>query len=234
MDINKEIGKKIRAYRKAQGLSLADLADKIYKNTSTMSKYENGHISVDIQTLYDIADALDVDLTKLLYIREDQLVDQRDASIPIFFKNRARLYGYFYDGRSKEIVPIVINISHKIEDNKYQCHLYMNYQDLDFYQVCENTYTGYVEHFDAKSNIILTNNDTPMEKATLQILATFLDSDQKWALWTGFSSRPMMPVAVKFLITKDPLGISKDLEERLKISKEDIQYLKLYNMLSVL
>ncbi|MCD7908889.1 MAG: transcriptional regulator, partial [Clostridium sp.] len=83
------------------------------------------------------------------------------------------------------------------------------------------------------TNIVLTNGDTPMEKASVQILASYLDADTKWGLWNGFSSRPMMPIATKMLFSKEILKEGPDLAGRLKISKEDIRLLKLYNMLAV-
>ena len=109
----------------------------------------------------------------------------------------------------------------------------MNFKDYETYQNCENTYWGYMEHFDALTNIILTNQDSPMEKASIQILAPYLDTDTKWGLFNGFSSRPMMPIATKILISKKRLAEDDNLINSLKISKEDIRLLKLYNMMSV-
>ena len=72
-----------------------------------------------------------------------------------------------------------------------------------------------------------------MEKASCQVLAPYLDAERKWALWTGLSSRPMMPVAAKMLLAKHPLTADGALAKELKISKEDLRVLKLYNMLAV-
>ena len=73
-----------------------------------------------------------------------------------------------------------------------------------------------------------------MEKASVQILASFLSSDTKWGLWNGFSTRPMMPIAMKMLFSKTRLKEDAALLKKLKVSKDDIRLLKLYNMLSVL
>ena len=83
------------------------------------------------------------------------------------------------------------------------------------------------------THIALCNQDTDMEKATVQILASYLDSDTKWGLFNGFSSRPMMPIAVKMLFSKTRLKEDEELIRQLKVSKEDVRLLKLYNMLSV-
>ena len=83
------------------------------------------------------------------------------------------------------------------------------------------------------SDLNLTNQDSPMEKASCKVLAAYLDAPTKWGLWTGVSSRPIMPIATKMLLSKSPLPMDVALAARLKISREDIRLLKLYNMLPV-
>ena len=109
----------------------------------------------------------------------------------------------------------------------------MNFKDYNDFQSAENTYYGWIEHFDALTNIQLINRDMPMEKASVQILAATLDSDTKWGLFNGFSSRPMMPIAAKTLLSRTRLTEDKELLHSLKISREDIRLMRLYNMMSV-
>ena len=49
-NINKHVGSKIRLYRKANKMTLQQLADAIYKSRATVSKYENGEIVIDVET----------------------------------------------------------------------------------------------------------------------------------------------------------------------------------------
>jgi hypothetical protein len=72
-----------------------------------------------------------------------------------------------------------------------------------------------------------------MEHGSVQILATFMDSPVKWGLWNGISSRPLMPVALKMLFSKKPLKEDAALAKQLKISKEDIRTMKMYNFFAV-
>ncbi|MEI3144865.1 MAG: helix-turn-helix transcriptional regulator [Dakarella massiliensis] len=44
---------------------MQQLADMICKSRASVSKYETGEITVDIQTLYDIGEALHIPLTHL-------------------------------------------------------------------------------------------------------------------------------------------------------------------------
>ena len=54
--INEHIGGRIRMYRKARELTLQQLADLIHKSRASVSKYENGEITLDVETLSEIAD----------------------------------------------------------------------------------------------------------------------------------------------------------------------------------
>ena len=70
-NINMEIGKKIKNIRKSKNMTIQELANSINKSKSTVSKYENGDISIDIQTLYEISNALNVHVEQLLYIKSN-------------------------------------------------------------------------------------------------------------------------------------------------------------------
>lgn len=232
-EISTEVGKRIRSARKRRGMTLAQLSGLVHKSQSTLSKYETGEIAVDIETLYDLADALQVHVEQLLCTRSERARMLPDKSQPAFFNGLSQFYAYLFDGRSNQLIRCVFDVLSQVEENRYKVMMYMNFRDYGAYQNCENTYWGYIEHFDALTNVILTNQDTPMERAGVQVLASYLDSDTKWGLWNGFSSRPMMPIATKMLLAKKRLPENEELIRRLKISREDIRLLKLYNMLPV-
>ena len=151
--------------------------------------------------MYDLAHALHVRVEQLLCPQEEDIQPLREIG-PAFFQSLSRFYCYHFDGRNGKLTRSVFDVFAPIAVNRYKTAMYMSCRDLVHYQKCENTYWGYMEHFDSLSIIELTNQDNPMEKASLQILASFLDSETKWALWNGVSSRPLMPVAVKMLLSK--------------------------------
>lgn len=233
MQINEEIGKKIRSIRKYKGLSAQDLATLIFKSKATVSKYEHGSITLDVETLYAIAKALNVQVEQLLYA-EPHTPAPLTPSLPAsFFRNSTRFYSYFYDGRINKLVRCVVDMMAETEGGGYKTLLYMNVKDFEHYLQCENSYSGYTVHYDTLTTLILTNQATPLEKLTIHILASFLESEQKWGLMSGVSFRPFMPIALKMLFSKTPLDETKELINELKISKDDIRKMKLYNMLSV-
>jgi transcriptional regulator with XRE-family HTH domain len=232
-EVTIDTGKRIRNFRKMRNLTLAQLALNICKSQSTISKYETGEIAVDIDTLYDIADALHIHVEQLLCSRQNRVCISSNDYHPAFFSGISQFYSYLFDGRSNQLIRCVFDVLSQAEDNRYKIMMYMNFKNFETYQNCENTYWGYIEHYDALTNIKLTNQDTPMEKASVQILASYLDSTTKWGLFNGFSSRPMMPIAIKMLFSKEQLKEDADLIRQLKVSKDDIRLLKLYNMMSV-
>ena len=150
-------------------------------------------------------------MEQLLYVRPERTELRAPGNNPAFFTDTSQFYSYLFDGRSNSLMRCVFDVLSKTDERKYKIMMYMNFEDFDNYKNCENTYWGYIEHYDAVTNIALTNQDMPMEKASAQILASYLDSDKKWGLFNGFSSRPMMPIAAKMLFSKKKLKEDEEL-----------------------
>ena len=86
MHISEEIGKKINIFRKKKGWTVQELGDAICKSKATVSKYEKGQISLDVDTLYDIAAALGVSPEQLLYYAPDPEPVRQEDAVPSFFQ----------------------------------------------------------------------------------------------------------------------------------------------------
>ncbi len=229
---SKYVGKRIKGFRKMRNLTLSQLGYLINKSESTISKYESGDIIIDLETLYDISEALKVPIDQLIYVPNAEK-EKTEEYTPTFFNDIDILYSYCYDGRSNELIRCIMEVSNYSENNKKKVYFYMNFKDYNMYQDCENKYQGYIEHFHALTNIELVNLDTGMEKSNIKILATFLDTDLRWGLYSGFSFRPMMPVSLKMLFSRNKLEENREFINSLKISKDDIKNLKHYNMFSI-
>ncbi len=146
-NITREVGSRIRYARKSRGMSMDELAQAIYKTRSAISKYENGQISVDIATLYDIANALKVSIYDLLYRNTPDIDQEYNAEVPAFFREVSQLYMYFFDGRVNRAQCTVIDIFPTEESNTAEVLMYMNIKDLAHYRVCESTYHGTLTHY---------------------------------------------------------------------------------------
>jgi len=235
-DYLKDLGSTIRNIRKIRGLTLQDIADKINKSKATVSKYENGEISIDILTMNEISKALRVNIEELLPKKEKTIVDKLskiDNKKPNFFKDNSEIYTYYYDGRNMSIITSILKIIKYNEDESGDVNMYMNVKDLNYPQACENVYYGKIYHYDVITKIYLENRDTSIEKATIAILSPFLETSERWGLWSGISIRPIMPAAIKMLFTKKPQNLDNKLKDKLIISKEDYMNIKHFNMFSV-
>lgn len=231
-DINRELGLKIRSFRKKRSLTLAELAELLHKSKATVSKYERGDITIDVATLYELAATFNVQIEQLLFIERENNSVGNQSVIPAFFSGVSQFFSYLYDGRSNQIIRCVFDIIPTSDEKNSTIFMYMNFKEYEHYQNCENSYQGKIEHFDALTNIVMYNQDTYMEQVTVSILASFLNSTTKWGLFFGISSRPLMPIATKMLFSKTILKEDPALIEQLKISKEDIRLMKHYNMFS--
>lgn len=226
------VGARIRNIRRARGWSIQQLADTVCKSKATISKYEKGQITIDIDSLHDIALALQVTPAQLLYYGPDVQAVQEYGTVPAFFAGRSLLYMYYFDGRNNSLSRSVIELGEKQADNAYTASLYMTCPDLKNYHRCENTYTGYIVHYDALTRLVFDNRDTPMEQYVINVLASYLDAPYKWTLNYGLSSRPFMPIALKSLITKEPAAETADFKKALRVNREDIRLLKQFNMMT--
>lgn len=117
-EINIYIGGQIRKYRKANGMTLQQLADVIHKSRATVCKYENGEISIDIATLYEISQALQVSFGQLTSY-QPTLPPSPPPTVGTLqrspFFQAKRLYFYFYDGRYHRLKDGVIDIHEHAE-----------------------------------------------------------------------------------------------------------------------
>ncbi len=59
------IGREVRSYRRQQGMTVADLADKTGLSIGMLSKIENGNTSASLTTLQTISSSLGVPITSL-------------------------------------------------------------------------------------------------------------------------------------------------------------------------
>lgn len=234
VDISHETGDRIRYYRKKKQMTIDQLAEAICKSKSCVSKYENGQIAVDLPTLYDIAAALEVRVTQLLYLPPDRTAGTPSGTVPAFFAGLERFYCYYYDGRCNSILRSVCDILEQAEPGSFHVHMYMNVDDYSHYHLCENVYDGRLTHFDTLSLLVMQNQHMEMDHYQVGIPSPFMNAPVKWGLAFGISSRPLMPTSTKVLFAKSPQKETPEFEKSLRLSREDIRLMKLYNMLTIL
>ena len=131
---NQNIGKKIRLYRKAAGMSSTQLAAALGKSKATVSKYESGAISVDIQTLCTIAQILKIELPQLLDLPKVAKANPDNIK-------QDQYYIYFYDGRVKRLTRNYLQITSD-PTGKADATFYADLPDFTDLSACRSLYYG--------------------------------------------------------------------------------------------
>lgn len=235
-EISKHIGKQVRMYRKVHGLTLQQLADLIHKSRATVSKYETGEISLDVETLYDISKVLRINVNQLMdYQAEEELIPAESPKTmiqsPFFEANR--LYFYFYDGRYNRLKDGIIDIHRsKDEPGDYKASLAINAVTPNG-RSCATYYTGKVVYSDMLIRFSFVNQFNRLEEDLLYIFNPLETRDFTEGLLCGISSADLMPCAFKCLVTLAPQEPDEILRRRLLITKRELQRWQKLNMLIV-
>lgn len=235
-EINIYIGGQIRKYRKANGMTLQQLADVIHKSRATVCKYESGEISIDIATLYEISQALQVSFGQLTSY-QPTLPPSPPPTVGTLqrspFFQAKRLYFYFYDGRYHRLKDGVIDIhEHAERPGTY----------VASFTLCsvsgngcsnESYYTGNVVYSDMLIRFTFFNQLNPLEEDLLYIFNPLEMRDYTDGLLCGISSADLMPCAFRCLVTLNPQELDESLRQRLLFSKQEIRRWGKLNMLLI-
>lgn len=229
--INARVGARIRLYRRAKKLTLIQLSAMIYKSKATLSKYETGDIAIDVETLYDIAAALDIRIEQLLDQRTFTHGEAHGESCAFF--QQSRIYVYFYDGRIGRCVKNVLQLDRATEPCTAVFYLDVPSFDDDALSSCRSLYYGTAEYFDAVTNFSLDNQTNRMEHASLCAVNPIDRVEQVQGMLTGISRYPMLPVSLKCILSPVPLTIDDALMEKLILSRRDMKLIRQLNMFAV-
>ncbi len=224
-EINQHVGRRIRMYRKSRRLTLQQLADRIHKSKSSVSKYETGEITLDIETLAEISEVLQVSIHQLT---DYQPLSDTSAIHPAscrgispFFRAR-RMYFYFYDGKSECLKDGIIDIREsETEPGNYTA-------DLSISVVMPSGrnrglfYSGKVVYSDMLIRFSFVNQYNPLEEDLLYIFNPLEFRDYTDGLLCGISSADLMPCAFKCLVTITPQEHTEELKKTASIQQRGI------------
>jgi len=231
-EISIHVGQRIRLYRKMKGMTIEAFAGMIGKSKATVSKYENGDISIDIETLFVIAEALEVSVNQLVdYAEETAEKGENAGKNPL---SRSRYYMYFYDGRRSRIARNVIEVQDGGQENGiFEANMYAYLQNFENYYQCKLLYHGVMRRSDTFVNFNFENQNNKVERAFLYAINSFSHSDRMAGLYCGLSTQPILPACFKFVLSPEILEENEELKAELMVSKEDIKMLKKMNMFVV-
>lgn len=227
---SQHVGSRIRFYRKQKHLSQEQLAAGVHKSKSALSKYESGQIPVDVDTLYDIATVLGVEVSQFTDLAIPTADSRIVSSISPFGGDI--LYVYYYDGRTKRTVKTRLDLQlQEMRGNEIPCRCYMDVPSFENHEQCKYYYTGLMTHFELVSYVTLLNHGNPMEQIGLCILNPFHRNRDTWGFMFGISYNPITPFALKFLLSTHPLEESELQAEDLTLTKSELKMIKNLNMM---
>ena len=225
------VGERIKFYRRIKHMSLEQLAEKIHKSKSTLSKYENGHIAIDVDSLYDISNALRIDINQFL---DYKIATQSSPAATHVnpFGGRDSVYIYYYDGRFKRLVKVwLVFKNNSAENNIIPVQCYMDCPSFKEYNKCKYFYSGVMTYFDIVSYVTLNNQSNTMEQIGLCILNPFHNNQDTWGFMFGISYNPITPFGLKFLLSPTQIADSELDMDKLILSKGELKMIKNLNMM---
>ncbi len=162
-ELGKRLGENIRVYRRANRMTLSELADRINKSKATVGKYEQGAIALDMDTLYEIAAALKVSPFQLMV---SLAPEKKEKGEPRLLGERR--YLYLYDGRSSRILRSLLISGKESEDDAVT--LFYDIPSFAEPQRCRALYYGQRQKHDFVINYILENQSNGVEHAFLCVM----------------------------------------------------------------
>lgn len=222
-----EVGANIKTYRKLQHLTQQELAVRINKSMACISKYEKGDISMDLYTLYEIAEVLNIPPVLLLpkHTGGSQSAGQPDTALPPLFQ-RSPLYLYTWYTNRPELATSVV----MIQRETMEATAYYAVSDLSHYQDCNYLMLGSIVSSESNVQLYFTN---PLLKGDF-MLVCFRISDLLTGHCQGFFGAlndHYRFCSSKCYLSDTPVRDLAALREQLAVERETVNFLRKSNVL---
>ena len=165
---NHYVGQRIQFFRKLKGFTQQQLADAIGKSKATVSKYEKGEISIDVETLNDISQLLGISLAQLTNYTEPGTDLRRSHLGQGAFATADTIYLYQFDGSRMHMRESVLRILPGSEQNRAELYMDVDIGD-DNYQNCASFYEGTVEYHSTVITFVLRNQCNDAEQLMIYL-----------------------------------------------------------------
>lgn len=216
----KRVGERIRLYRKQQKMTLETLAAKMNKSKATISKYENGTIIMDIETLYELADVFCIPVYCLIDdIRKESI---NDGHMPF---TSSILYFYIFKGSgNREIAESYLSLAKK--DGEWQITLYYGGVPDRLNKSCL-VYIGKGFGTDTTFSFIVTNYQNNLDQMYFTASLPYINWNGYLAgFWVGLTFEGVTPICMKAVISEKPMEDKEALRKLLTVTPDELNYFK--------
>ena len=231
-EVSTHVGNRIRLYRKMKNLTIESFALMIGKSKATISKYETGDISIDVETLFKISEALGLSMTQLVDYEKEDLLEETHITGKTL-NGKTRFYLYFYDGRKSRIVKNVIDVIGEGENGLHKASFYSDVADYKNIYKCKFLYQGKMRKYDGFTNFTFENQNNKIEKVFMYAINPFTHSGNMIGMLSGLSTQPILPVSFKVIISTHIMEDEGMLREQLVLTKDELKQVKKMNMFVV-
>ena len=221
-------GERIRYLRKINNLTLENIAKLTGKSKSTISKYERGEISVDLETFYQFSEAFSVPIHHFLYQSlpiSSVLPDKPDAR----FQANKILCIYHWDARphrNRCLLSVV-----EMNTSSSQSVLYWDVADYLHYTKCNYIFYGNLLKSEPSRRFILINNVSQMDMLGINYLNPLIFHNTViCGNISSFSVGQFECYTTKCIVSEMPQNITKEFMHTLTISKSVITELRKTNV----
>ena len=223
MTVQEHVGKRIHLYRKKQNLTLQQVAYLMGKTPSTISKYEKGAISIDIGSLYQLAEILNVNAEQLLDYQPETRHKTSNFALKGFFSLRRTYHLYQYFAPMRRIIRSVLEISSEGSENSAKVTLYYDVPNPGEYTLANFIYRGQISTYDSFATIHVKNDFALHDDVYFYIKSPLWIRNVTTGFMLSYSQTMGMPSVAKIVFSATPLEENEPLLHTLNLNTKDIQ-----------
>jgi transcriptional regulator with XRE-family HTH domain len=218
-DIIQKIRDRIKLFRTAEKISLTELGRRINKARSTVWKYENGGIRLELDVLLEIAKALNIEREQLILPLFSKYKSDSEEKTAAHLRN---YYMYSFDENIKQFIISVIQIGFSDNGKKHSCSLFCNIDAFDKPDTCRGLYLGQVTVERLHWNFALRNKFNSFEHFFMITKESFNQPEIHTGMLLAISYENYQPMCCKVIVSEKELNDFDRISLFLKMGKDDL------------
>lgn len=218
--IQRQVGENIRFYRREKNITIEQLGKSIGKSKSVVSKYENGLVSIDVDSLWKIAETLGIKMSKLTELKVNKRQREKKKKMRNPF-GQEEIFLYYYDGRIETYVKSYLRIVYNKMEKGYDVFYYLGLKEYENYQDSDFIYKGKMFSYDLVTHFHLVNLVNPMDHMMISICNPVHKETVTTGILLAMLEHTVKPYAVKVRVSLQMI-FEKDMQkEQLTITEKE-------------